>query len=112
MAGSIDSMPYDADARRLALEAITTLAYVKKDRRRPDFAPAGVPDSLIREFIKGRDPTNGDAMTKRQSGIDFSHCNCGAGASGLPQQVGRKRLDFPPHGRGSGRAAPERSVAV
>ena len=30
--------------------------------------PTGVPDSLIRQFIKGRDPATGDALTKRQGG--------------------------------------------
>jgi hypothetical protein len=62
------SQPYDADARRLALEAIATLAYVKKIAADQILRPAGVPDGLIRQFVKGRDPTTGDALTKRQGG--------------------------------------------
>lgn len=62
------SQQHGADARRLALEAIATLAYVKKIAADQILRPAGVPDSLIREFIKGRDPATGDALTKRQGG--------------------------------------------
>ena len=60
--------PQDADARRLALEAIATLAYVKKIAADQILRPAGVPEALIRQFVKGRDPATGDALTKRQGG--------------------------------------------
>jgi hypothetical protein len=58
----------NVDARKLALEAIATLAYVKKIAADQILRPAGVPDSLIRQFVKGRDPATGDALTKRQGG--------------------------------------------
>jgi hypothetical protein len=63
-----DSQPHDADAKRLALEAIATLAYVKKIAADQILRPAGVPDALIKQFVKGRDPATGDALTKRQGG--------------------------------------------
>jgi hypothetical protein len=60
--------PLDADARRLALEAMATLAYVKKVAGDQLLRPAGVPEGLIKQFIKGRDAATGDALTKRQGG--------------------------------------------
>jgi hypothetical protein len=60
--------PLDADARRLALEAIATLAYVKKVAADQVLRPAGVPEDLIKRFVKGRDAATGEALTKRQGG--------------------------------------------
>ena len=60
--------PLDADARRLALEVIATLAYVKKIAADQILRPAGVPTVLIQHFVKGRDTATGDPLTKRQGG--------------------------------------------
>ena len=61
--------PLDADARRLALEVIATLAYVKKIAADQILRPAGVPTVLIQHFVKGRRTTaTGDPLTKRQGG--------------------------------------------
>jgi hypothetical protein len=56
------------DARKLALEAMATLVNVKKIAADRLLRPAGIPDTLIRHFLKGRDETTGDALTKRQAG--------------------------------------------
>jgi hypothetical protein len=69
MADTETNTPLDADARRLALEAIATLAYVKKIAADQILRPAGVPEDLIQRFIKGRDPATGEALTKRQGGV-------------------------------------------
>ncbi|MDF2118790.1 hypothetical protein PY365_24775 [Roseiarcaceae bacterium H3SJ34-1] len=58
----------DADAKRLALEAIATLVNIKRIAADQILRPAGVPEPLIREFTKGRDQATGDALTKRQAG--------------------------------------------
>jgi hypothetical protein len=55
-----------ADARRLALEAVATLAYVKKIAADQLLRSAGVPEDLIKHFLKGKDQATGDALTKRQ----------------------------------------------
>ncbi len=68
MSDAETALPLDADARRLALEAIATLAHVKKIAADQILRPAGVPDDLIRQLLKGRDPTTGEALTKRQAG--------------------------------------------
>ena len=67
---TVDSVtsPLDADARRLALEVIATLAYVKKIAADQILRPAGVPTVLIQHFVKGRDTATGDPLTKRQGG--------------------------------------------
>jgi hypothetical protein len=62
------SQPLDADARRLALEAMATLAHVKRIAADQILRPAGVPENLIRHFVTGRDATTGAALTKRQGG--------------------------------------------
>ena len=68
MAETETNTPLDADARRLALEAIATLAYVKKIAADQILRPAGIPEDLIQRFVKGRDPATGEALTKRQGG--------------------------------------------
>jgi hypothetical protein len=60
--------PLDADARRLAIEAIATLAHVKRIAADQLLRPSGVPEELIRNFVKGRDATTGAPPTKRQGG--------------------------------------------
>jgi hypothetical protein len=68
MAETQASGPIAADARRLALEAMATLAHVKKIAADQLLRPAGVPESLIRNFITGRDTATGAPLTKRQGG--------------------------------------------
>jgi hypothetical protein len=60
--------PIDADARRVALEAIATLANVKRIAADLVLRPIGMPDDLIRRFLRERDPTTHDPLTKRQAG--------------------------------------------
>ncbi len=60
--------PLDSDARRLALEVMAKLAHVKKIAADQLLRPAGVPEDLIRTFVKGHDAATGAALTKRQSG--------------------------------------------
>lgn len=59
--------PLDADARRMAIEAIATLVHIKRSAADQLLRPAGVPDVLIRQFIVGRDKTTNDPLTKRQA---------------------------------------------
>lgn len=58
----------DADARRLALEAIATLVYIKKTAAEQILRPAGVPEDLIRRFLTERDASTGDRRSKREAG--------------------------------------------
>ncbi|MER9548345.1 hypothetical protein [Mesorhizobium sp. M0322] len=58
----------DADARRLALEAIATLVYVKKTAADQILRRAGVPEDLIRRFLTERDPATGEKRSKRDAG--------------------------------------------
>lgn len=60
--------PSDADARRVALEVIATLVNVKRIAADLVLRPAGIPDNLIHRFLRERDPTTHDALTKRQAG--------------------------------------------
>ncbi len=68
MAESEISQPIDADARRLALEAIATLAYVKRSAADLLLRPGGVPEALIRRFLNERDTATHSPLTKRQGG--------------------------------------------
>ena len=68
MTESQAAKPLDADARRLALEAIATLAHIKRIAADQVLRPAGVPEDLIRNFVKGRDASTGAPLTKRQGG--------------------------------------------
>jgi hypothetical protein len=63
-----NNQPVNIDARKLALEAMATLVNVKRIAADRLLRPAGIPDALIRQFLKGRDTTTGDALTKRQAG--------------------------------------------
>jgi hypothetical protein len=63
--------PVNVDARKLALEAMATLVNVKRIAADRLLRPAGIPDALIRQFLKGRDTTTGDALTKRQAGASI-----------------------------------------
>ncbi|HEX7711734.1 MAG TPA: hypothetical protein VF418_12450 [Sphingomonadaceae bacterium] len=58
----------DADARRLALEAIATLVYVKKTAAEQVLRRADVPEDLIRRFLTERDPATGEKRSKRDAG--------------------------------------------
>jgi hypothetical protein len=68
MSDNDNNHPVNVDARKLALEAMATLVNVKKIAADRLLRPAGIPDALIRQFLKGRDATTGDALTKRQAG--------------------------------------------
>jgi hypothetical protein len=58
----------DADSRRVALEVIATLVNVKRIAADLVLRPVGIPDDLIRRFLRERDPTTHDPLTKRQAG--------------------------------------------
>lgn len=62
------SLPMDADARRVALEAVATLAYVKRIAADHVLRPVGIPENLIRRFLSDRDATTHEPLTKRQGG--------------------------------------------
>ncbi len=57
-----------SDARRLALEAIATLAHVKKTAADQILRRAGVPEDLIGRFLTDRDPATGEKRSKRNAG--------------------------------------------
>jgi hypothetical protein len=61
----------DVEARKLALEAIATLVNVKRIAADRLLRPAGVPDALLAQFLKGRDTTTGESLTKRQAGASI-----------------------------------------
>lgn len=65
--GEFDSAA-DADARRLALEAIATLVYIKKTAADQILRRAGVSEDLIRRFLTERDPATGKKRSKRDAG--------------------------------------------
>jgi hypothetical protein len=58
----------DADACRLALDVIATLANVKKTAADQLVRPAGVPGDLIRRFLKDTNPVTGEKRSKREAG--------------------------------------------
>ena len=57
----------DTEARNAALEIVATLAHVKKIAADRLLRPAKVPDPLIKRFLKGKDATTGEALSKRQA---------------------------------------------
>lgn len=61
----------DTDARRLALEVIATLVYVKKTAAEQVLRPAGIPEDLIRRFLTERDASTGDRRSKREAGASI-----------------------------------------
>ncbi|USQ96519.1 hypothetical protein [Caulobacter sp. RL271] len=58
----------DADARRLALEAIATLVNIKRMAAERLLVPAGVPADLIKRFLNERDPATNGKRSKREAG--------------------------------------------
>lgn len=56
------------DARKLALEVMATLVNVKRIAADRILRLAGIPDVLIKRFLKGKDATTGETLTKRQAG--------------------------------------------
>jgi hypothetical protein len=56
------------DARKLALEVLATLVNVKRIAADRLLRPVGISDAHVRMFLKGKDTTTGDALTKRQAG--------------------------------------------
>jgi len=83
--------PLNADARRLAVETIATLVNIKRIAADQLLRPAGVPRSLIQHFVKGRDPSTGDAITKRQGG---AHILDELAKSGADYEFIRKIIDI------------------
>lgn len=63
-----DIHPYNADAYRLALEAISTLVNVKGTAADMLLRRAEVPEELINRFLIERDPATGKKRTKREAG--------------------------------------------
>jgi hypothetical protein len=74
--------PLDTDARRVALEAIAMLAHIKRIAADQVLRPAGVPEDLIRDFLKGRDAATGAPLTKRQGGALILEQLARAGSDG------------------------------
>ncbi len=68
MSESSADFPANIEARKLALEAMATLVNVKKIAADRLLRPAGIPDDLIKLFLKGKDATTGESLTKRQAG--------------------------------------------
>ena len=62
------SRPIDADVRRVALEVIATLVNVKRIAADQVLRPVGIPDKLIGRFLRERDATTHEPLTKRQGG--------------------------------------------
>jgi hypothetical protein len=58
----------EVEARRLAIEAIAKLVYVKKTAAERLLRPAGVPEDLIRRFLTECDSTTGKKRSKREAG--------------------------------------------
>jgi hypothetical protein len=58
----------DVDARKAALEVLATLVNIKKIAADRLLRPAGVPDPLIARFLRGKDATTGEPLSKRQAG--------------------------------------------
>jgi hypothetical protein len=54
------------DAKRLAIEVVSTLANIKKEAAQRILAPSGVPQDLIQRFLKGRNQVTGDRLSKRE----------------------------------------------
>lgn len=81
---SIETSPggaaVDADARRLALEAIATLVYIKKTAADQVLRRAGVPEDAIRRFLTDRDPATGEKRSKRDAGALVLEELAGTGA--------------------------------
>jgi hypothetical protein len=82
------------DARKLALEAIATLVNVKRIAADRLLRPAGVPDEFIERFLRGKDATTGEALTKRQAGALILQ---ELGADGRDDAVIRKVIDIAAH---------------
>jgi hypothetical protein len=64
----VTSGPPSVEARKHALEALATLVNIKKIAADRILRPAGIPDALIARFIKGKDASTGEPLTKRQAG--------------------------------------------
>lgn len=61
------SSSMDTEVRKAALEIVATLVYVKRIAADRLLRPANIPDDLIKRFLKGKDATTGDALSKRQA---------------------------------------------
>ena len=63
---TVDPRP-DADARRLAVEAVASLVHIKKTAADQMLRKAGVAEPLILRFLTERDPATGEKRSKRDS---------------------------------------------
>lgn len=59
------------EVRKHALEALATLVNIKRIAADRILRPAGIPDVLIARFIRGKDATTGEPLTKRQAGASI-----------------------------------------
>jgi len=64
----VTSGPSGVEARKHVLEALATLVNIKRIAADRILRPAGIPDPLITRFIKGKDASTGEPLTKRQAG--------------------------------------------
>jgi hypothetical protein len=60
------SIDLGVDERRVAMEAIATLAYIKSNLVEFLLKPAGVPSEIIRSNLNARDDSSGKPLSKRQ----------------------------------------------
>lgn len=60
-------MTMDSDAKRLAIEAISTLVDIKKAAADQLLRKASVPEPLIKRFLTERDPATGSKRSKRDA---------------------------------------------
>lgn len=67
MVGPKEKMGIDSDARRLAIEVISTLVNLKKAAADQLLRKAGAPEPLIKRFLIERDPATGSKRSKRDA---------------------------------------------
>lgn len=65
----IETSGIEVEARRLAIEAIAKLVYIKKTCASELLAKSGVPDDERRSFLTSTDPTTGSKRSKRDAGV-------------------------------------------
>jgi hypothetical protein len=65
--GNIEDTGIEVEARRLAIEAIATLAHVKKICASTLLLPSGIPSEDVARFLNERDPSTGARRSKREA---------------------------------------------
>jgi len=66
---SIEVSGIEVEARRLAIEAIAKLVYIKKTCASELLAKCGVPEQSRKSFLTSLDPTTGGKRSKRDAGV-------------------------------------------